>query len=1137
MILDCRYGDFSAFEGDDLISNSLCEYGEWAQEEINILTCFIDCNDNIIDAGAFIGTHSRALATATGPLGKVFAFEPNSVVYPTLEENSKRAIFNNIITYQFALGSTNEKRAIFNDSNEHNKGATALTPYDESSTSQTIEVKPFDSLDLGEIDFIKADVEGMELLVLAGAETTICNSTPIIYLELNTLQSAQGTIDWAKQRNYSIFGVIVSAFNPRNFKNSSTNMFGNSKECGLLLIHKAKLNRFLSVIEKLNLPELNSADDFSLLLLHKPQYAYEVLNKTTSASSLGILYPAPVAEALAKKTENLLELLNEKDTNIIERDAKIAGQDREITALHQIAGERLSTIKIVNEKCATLQIENERLLGELLHISKLNQDHAKQAKELDYALNQIKTSTSWKLTNPLRALSTLLQKLIPGHQLSEEPRKSWINLKNIKKGIQLIFAGQLTAVVVKALELKSRKANILNRSNNRSAAYAYIQKEKYIARSHDSVDIIIPVYNGFSFLAPLFNSLLNNTSAPYRLIVVNDYSSDPNVSLFLQSQKSRFSSMLLLTNEKNIGFIASVNKAAALTTSHFVILNTDTELPPNWLERLMGPIFTDPSVASTTPFTNAGTICSFPDICQDNSLFLGMSYEAIDECFNSIAQSNPAIEIPTGVGFCMGINQQVVKKIGMFDPIFGRGYAEENDWCMRAKKAGYTNVLVNNLFVFHKHGGSFLAEEKAKLIEGNLRLLGKRHPEYFQLVNEHINEDPAKGIRLLAELILRCRASVNRPALIIDHNIGGGTNTYRQQIISQMAQQNIPAITFFDDFSTGKLMLTLTHQMEDIELLLKNTEHLVDICGQIPISQIIYNSAVSHDSPLSTISAAIDIHELTKAKLLVAFHDFFLICPSYTLLNADGVYCDVPAIEICMNCLPKNKADFIKPATNIKVWRSTCEDFLERADEIICFSENSRLIVEKAYPDIRSKISVQPHKINFKPTKHPKLDFSEGLHIGVVGGINEQKGLLILLSMLDEISARSLNIRITVIGAVSIPLPPKALLVTGAYKKEDLSDLIESLGINVCFMPSIWPETFSFVTDELISLNVPLACFNIGAPAERVKEYEHGMIISEINPKIALKELQAFYDNLLSCPQLRLPDIDAPKLKSRTFDA
>ena len=47
----------------------------------------------------------------------------------------------------------------------------------------------------------------------------------------------------------------------------------------------------------------------------------------------------------------------------------------------------------------------------------------------------------------------------------------------------------------------------------------------------------------------------------------------------------------------------------------------------------------------------------------------------------------------TGVGFCLYIRRQLIESVGAFDPVFGLGYGEENDFCMRATRAGFRNVL------------------------------------------------------------------------------------------------------------------------------------------------------------------------------------------------------------------------------------------------------------------------------------------------------------------------------------------------------------------------------------------------------------------------------------------------------------
>ena len=284
-------------------------------------------------------------------------------------------------------------------------------------------------------------------------------------------------------------------------------------------------------------------------------------------------------------------------------------------------------------------------------------------------------------------------------------------------------------------------------------------KEIYIHKFklEKPIDIIIPVYNGFEYLEPLLNSVIKNTSLTYRLLICDDKSPDERVLPLLYSFKERYSDIdiNIFENEKNLGFIKTVNKLVKYTNNHFVLLNTDTEVPPFWIERLMYPIFGMKNIASTTPFTNAGTICSFPNYLEDNPIFENMNVEELDSYFQYVNFEKTFIEIPTGVGFCMGVNKDLVNKIDMFDEIFGKGYGEENDWCQRAIKEGYKNIHIPNLFVYHKHGGSFPSEEKQRLISQNLGILNKKHPNYDEEIQKLIQKNQLKNLREFIQIKIK----------------------------------------------------------------------------------------------------------------------------------------------------------------------------------------------------------------------------------------------------------------------------------------------------------------------------------------------------------------------------------------------
>lgn len=195
-----------------------------------------------------------------------------------------------------------------------------------------------------------------------------------------------------------------------------------------------------------------------------------------------------------------------------------------------------------------------------------------------------------------------------------------------------------------------------------------------------TTDIIIPVWNGFKHLKKLLPSLFAHTTAPHRFIFINDCSTDANVLPWLSQQCSGRSDCIIINNKQNLGFPATVNKGAALCQGNFVILNTDTEVPAHWLERLIAPLYEkDSKIASVTPFSCAATTYSFPTMYADeNNKILLQDYglATIDRLFSELhIGENDDLSGITGVGFCMAINSKAWREIGRFNAeLFGHQY-------------------------------------------------------------------------------------------------------------------------------------------------------------------------------------------------------------------------------------------------------------------------------------------------------------------------------------------------------------------------------------------------------------------------------------------------------------------------------
>jgi FkbM family methyltransferase len=1125
-IINSRYGELNIIEGDTIVSRSMILYGEWAQHEINLLSHFIRPGYVVADVGAFIGTHARAFSSFIGTSGQVLAFEPRKVAFEILKKNAELAPLANVFAINSALGDAEKILTVttpFVESSE-NYGALKLEQlFNAVDCGEKIAVTTLDAYKLDRLNFVKIDVEGMELDVLNGAIDTLQRCKPVVFAECNSLENSAPIIKWCQENNYQVYGVLSAAYNLDNYVRNTENIFGAAKEVGMLLIPgeaEAK-SQYEDVLIKERLPEINTTDDLALLLLHKPQYPDEVLANSKVAAMLTLSYPSlqsnKLTQLLAERDEqivNFTQSLTERDEQIVNFTQSLTERDEQIVNFTQSLTERDEQIANLSQ---VLTEERDAFLKKEESIIEKNQ------VERNKIIIEFQNSFSWRVSKPVRYLGTFIRSVF--FYLSKWSKMITELLSSMNsdfiRAFRLLRRGQFNELTFRICyrfflkHIKRVKYNSLYGWfflwPNEPQCFVVPSKKRF------PVDIVIPVHNGYEYIAPLFESIRKNTiQGTYRLIVIDDCSSDKRVQAELERQKDCFDKFELIKNDSNKGFIESVNSAVQKVTSDiFILLNTDVEVTPAWLDRITEPFLTDKTIASVTPFSNSATICSFPDFLQDNNLYLGMSANQIDDAFRTLPKTSSELLIPTGVGFCMAINRKVVKRLGMFDPIYGRGYCEENDWCMRTARFGYKHILKHNLFVYHKHGGSFPSLEKEELSKNNHQLLLSRYPEYHELVSDYIKLDPAMPIRQFVMLKLASINSDSGTVLIIDHDLGGGANAYRNGLVSKYVKAGTPVLVLVDNVITNTIKMRVFIPEEEFDVHIPDLKKIEIIFSQIKIGCVIYNNAVGSAKPQLLIQSIIKLREKHSFKLVTLIHDFYPICPSYTLLNNNGVFCGVPEqISICSECILNvslKYSGFIPRDTIMTEWRKCWTDFLKTSDEVVCFSESSKMIILKTYPFIVNKIEVVPHLVNTSHLRKLAVKYEQPLHIGILGGINYSKGLNVVLSLVEEVKKRNDKLtKITVIGEVDAITPIEGLAVTGRYQKESLSDVVENLGVNMFLFPSICPETFSYVTSELIAMDVPLICFDIGAPPERVRTYSKGCVLPiEIDAAALLDELSA----------------------------
>ncbi len=269
------------------------------------------------------------------------------------------------------------------------------------------------------------------------------------------------------------------------------------------------------------------------------------------------------------------------------------------------------------------------------------------------------------------------------------------------------------------------------------------------------ITIVLPVYNAFDLLPEVLDRVLRHTDLPWRLVMIEDCSSDDRVRPFLHQWIADLAPEMarhvhLIENPENRGFIRSVNSAFDVARdlgNHVVLLNSDAFVPAGWASRLLRPLFAHENVATVTPMSNDAEIFTAPVICQREILAPGLA-DRVDDFARTLNPDAALADAPTGVGFCMAMHLKYLKLETHFDVSFGRGYGEEVDWCQRVRQRGARHLGTGHLFVEHRVGSSFGSEEKLKLVLANNAVIARRYPDYDREVQDFIQHDPLATPRL-----------------------------------------------------------------------------------------------------------------------------------------------------------------------------------------------------------------------------------------------------------------------------------------------------------------------------------------------------------------------------------------------------
>lgn len=234
--------------------------------------------------------------------------------------------------------------------------------------------------------------------------------------------------------------------------------------------------------------------------------------------------------------------------------------------------------------------------------------------------------------------------------------------------------------------------------------------------------IVIPAFNQLDYCRQCVQSIQLAARGPYRLVLVDNGSTDGAGEYF-----DTVPGATVIHTGENLGFAGGTNRGLAHAEGHVVLLNSDTIVPEGGLDRLVAALDRDPRIGLLGPRTN----CASGPQQIDGLQFASLAEISAFADARATAHAGQLRDVARLVGFCLVIRDTVFQALGPLDESFGIGNYEDDDYCLRALRAGHRLCIAEDCFIFHYGSRTFagmglLDEAWRELIHRNEQIFAQK---------------------------------------------------------------------------------------------------------------------------------------------------------------------------------------------------------------------------------------------------------------------------------------------------------------------------------------------------------------------------------------------------------------------------
>ncbi len=615
------------------------------------------------------------------------------------------------------------------------------------------------------------------------------------------------------------------------------------------------------------------------------------------------------------------------------------------------------------------------------------------------------------------------------------------------------------------------------------------------------ITIVVPVYNAYEHVERCLASL-ERTVRPGQaeIVLVNDASPDPRiVDLLTKFDEESSLTTTIISRQHNGGFIQACNDGITFAKGRdVVLLNSDTEGVGRWLELLENAAHEERFCGIVFPVSNSASIFSCP-VLQDAVNVAGPTSVG-GALYELMSERN--LIVPTAVGFCMYVRADVVSAVGLLDTAFGKGYGEENDFCMKARKIGYTIAFVPSALVLHFGGASMVAAgirgEHDTSVTANEQLLMKRHPTYEREVTDpDFRRELQVYLDRVTAIAIRCLLEHQPSVVHLTHvppseKSTGGIERHINDLLTAQAESGLSLLlapsdgTFKLTAATKSWTITLETGIHDqgfgVDRPSLANDQMVALLTSLEPKYVHIHNLIGSSTAL--------VSALRREELRTVFtvHDYYLASPDFTLLHPD----------LPTNAMGRRHVDHYFGTTDFDPadWRSRGAALAQTLDIIIAPSRASAKTLAAALSiELPMHVLAHPEARTTIPT--PAVATRSVVFLGAVH--KREKGSVFITELVPELLRAGVHCHF--LGSRVDDWPhaswkrSKGVTFHGRFSPSEVQARLRNIGPKIGVLASPWPETWSYTLSELWLCGIPAAVNDLGAPQERVRETGAGIVL------------------------------------------